>query len=146
MKTVLISLMAGGAMMAASPLLAQSTSLDDSVAKVGTQSEASADTPTNKRDGRKPAEIEATRGLNAEAANKAKSDVAAIQAQQEKYKADVAAYEAATKAREEQIARDKAEYDARMADYNQKKADWDACVAGDKARCAVVAPPPPPAE
>lgn len=147
MKTMILTMMAGSAMMAAGPLMAQSKSLDESVANVGTKTEATTtDAQANKRDGRKPTEIEATRGLNAEAANKAKADVDAIKAQQDKFKADQAAYEAAVRARDEQIARDKADYDARMADYNQKKADWDACVAGDKARCAPVAPPPPPAE
>ena len=145
MKTVFLSLMAGGAIMVGTPLLAQSNSLDDSVAKVSASPDASAEA-SNKRDGRKPAEIEATRGLNAEAANKAKADMASITASQEKYKADVAAYEAAVRARDEQIARDRADYEAKQAVYNQQKADWDACVAGDKARCAAIAPPPPPSE
>lgn len=138
------ALLIGGAMLVAAPSFAQSSDLDASVAKVGTTTTQAPE--ANKRDGRKPSEIEATRNLNAEVAAKTKADIDAFKAQQaevqSKHQAEVAAYEAAVKARDEQIARDKADYDARYAEYQRKLADRDACIAGDKKRCAPVTPQP----
>lgn len=140
MNKTVAALLVSGAMLAAAPSFAQSSDLDASVAKVST-TEAPA-SEANKRDGRKPTEIEATRGLNAEMASKAKAQADAANAQQEKNKADVAAYEAAVKAREEQMARDQADYQTRLAEYERLKANRDACIAGDKSRCTAVTPPP----
>lgn len=137
MNKTVAALLVSGAMLTAAPTFAQSSDLDATVAKVGT-TEAQA----NKRDGRKPTEIEATRNLNAEMASKTKADVDTFNAQQadaqSKHQAEVAAYEAAVKARDEKVARDKADYDTRMAEYQRLLADRDACIAGDKKRCASV--------